>query len=74
MTVSNQLVVPIMLWGNKAPTHCISAVYLTKDEKTIVTGCNDGQICVWDISEDLKVGKLFVNYKVLCHFLCILNT
>lgn len=50
-----------MLWGSKAPTHCISAVYLTKDEKTIVTGCNDGQICVWDITENLKVLLLFFN-------------
>ncbi|XP_035210198.1 WD repeat-containing protein 7-like isoform X2 [Stegodyphus dumicola] len=55
MTVSNQLVVPITLWGNRAPTHCISAVYLTRDHKTIVTGCNDGRICVWDVSDNLKI-------------------
>lgn len=33
----------------KAPTHCISSIFLTIDHKTLVTGCNDGQICLWDI-------------------------
>ncbi|KAG8181336.1 hypothetical protein JTE90_017504 [Oedothorax gibbosus] len=55
MTVSNQLVVPITLWGNRAPTHCISVIYLTHDQKTIVTGCNDGRICVWDLKEKYKI-------------------
>ncbi|KAG1680482.1 WD repeat-containing protein 7 [Nymphon striatum] len=55
MTVMSQLVVPITLWGRIAPTHCISSVYLTKDQKTIVTGCYDGQICLWDVDEHFKV-------------------
>ncbi|XP_055993934.1 WD repeat-containing protein 7 [Sorex fumeus] len=51
----NSLVLPIVLWGRKAPTHCISSVLLTDDRATIVTGCHDGQICLWDLSEDLEV-------------------
>nr|XP_058895421.1 WD repeat-containing protein 7 isoform X6 [Kogia breviceps] len=51
----NSLVLPIVLWGRKAPTHCISAVLLTDDGATIVTGCHDGQICLWDLSVDLEV-------------------
>ncbi|XP_042906902.1 WD repeat-containing protein 7 isoform X2 [Parasteatoda tepidariorum] len=54
MTISNQLVVPIVLWGNKAPTHCVSAIHLTHDQRTLVTGCNDGRICVWDVSTSDK--------------------
>ncbi|XP_054161861.1 WD repeat-containing protein 7-like isoform X2 [Oppia nitens] len=46
--LSNQLIVPITLWGSQSPTHCISCVLLTNDYKTVVTGCNDGQICLWD--------------------------
>ncbi|GBN36348.1 WD repeat-containing protein 7, partial [Araneus ventricosus] len=55
MTVSNQLVVPVTLWGRAAPTHCISVIYLTHDQKTIITGCNDGRICVWDFKDKQKI-------------------
>ncbi|CAH7028608.1 Wdr7 [Phodopus roborovskii] len=51
----NSLVLPIVLWGRKAPTHCISSILLTDDGGTIVTGCHDGQICLWDLSVDLEV-------------------
>lgn len=53
--VSNQLIVPITLWGNEPPTHCISCIFVTPDQKTIVTGCNDGHICLWSV--DKKDGK-----------------
>lgn len=45
--VSTNLVVPVVLWGPTAPTHCVSSVYLSKDQKTLATGCYDGQICLW---------------------------
>uniref|UniRef100_A0A5K1TVZ6 WD repeat domain 7 n=1 Tax=Callithrix jacchus TaxID=9483 RepID=A0A5K1TVZ6_CALJA len=51
----NSLVLPIVLWGRKAPTHCISAVLLTDDGATVVTGCHDGQICLWDLSVELEI-------------------
>ncbi|XP_036890701.1 WD repeat-containing protein 7 isoform X3 [Sturnira hondurensis] len=51
----NSLVLPIVLWGRRAPTHCISAVLLTDDGATVVTGCHDGQICLWDLSAELEV-------------------
>ncbi|XP_064292952.1 WD repeat-containing protein 7 isoform X3 [Plodia interpunctella] len=43
------LIVPVVLWGKHAPTHCISSVYLSRDQKTLVTGCYDGQICIWQV-------------------------
>ncbi|KAK9744711.1 WD domain, G-beta repeat [Popillia japonica] len=46
------LVVPIVLWGKYAPTHCISCIYLSKDLKTLATGCYDGQICLWQVDPD----------------------
>lgn len=52
--LSNQLIVPITLWGSEAPTHCISAIIMTDDYQKIITGCNDGQICIWDYSDDLN--------------------
>uniref|UniRef100_A0A1Y1K5S4 WD repeat-containing protein 7 n=1 Tax=Photinus pyralis TaxID=7054 RepID=A0A1Y1K5S4_PHOPY len=46
------LVVPVVLWGKYAPTHCISCIYLSKDQKTLATGCYDGQICLWQVDPD----------------------
>ncbi|CAH0761824.1 unnamed protein product [Diatraea saccharalis] len=46
------LIVPVVLWGKHAPTHCISSVYLSRDQKTLVTGCYDGQICIWQVHPD----------------------
>lgn len=57
-TLSSQLIVPITLWGSRSPTHCISTIILTDDHRTIITGCNDGQICLWDFSEDKTVVNL----------------
>lgn len=51
----NSLVLPIVLWGRTAPTHCISTVLVMDDFGTIVTGCHDGQICLWDMTPELEV-------------------
>jgi WD40 repeat protein len=53
--MSSNLVVPLVMWGKNAPTHCICSILLTPDEKHIVTGCNDGQIVLWNMAEDWKV-------------------
>nr|XP_031844002.1 WD repeat-containing protein 7 isoform X10 [Nomia melanderi] len=53
MTVGTSLVVPIVLWGRIAPTHCISCIYLSRDQKTLVTGCYDGQICLWQVDPEV---------------------
>lgn len=67
MTVSNlssQLIVPITLWGSKSPTHCVSTIIMTEDYHTIITGCNDGQICIWDYSyENDSVNDFFLSNK-----------
>lgn len=56
MAGGTSLVVPIVLWGRTPLTHCISCVYLSPDQRTLVTGCYDGQICLWTVSpETLKV-------------------
>ena len=67
--VSNQLIVPVTLWGSKSPTHCVSSLILTNDYRTIITGCNDGQICVWDLSEDKK--SVDITSIVICFFISI---
>lgn len=51
----NNLVLPIVLWGRTAPTHCISSLLVMDDFNTIITGCHDGQICLWDMTPELEV-------------------
>lgn len=55
MAISSQLVLPMTLWGKLAPTHCMSSIFITRDQKVIVSGCNDGQICVWDIIDNKTI-------------------
>uniref|UniRef100_A0A673YGD9 Anaphase-promoting complex subunit 4-like WD40 domain-containing protein n=1 Tax=Salmo trutta TaxID=8032 RepID=A0A673YGD9_SALTR len=47
----NSLVLPIVLWGCSAPTHCIFSLPVMDD---LITGCHNGQICIWDMSPDLE--------------------
>jgi hypothetical protein len=65
MVVGNNIVVPVVLWGKNAPTHCISAIYMTPDMKNIVTACNDAQLCVWDMSPNWEVVFCFMTFLVL---------
>lgn len=39
----------MIMWGPKAPTHCISALYLMRDQKTLVSGAADGQVILWEV-------------------------
>lgn len=47
--MSSSSVVPVVLWGKSPPTHCISCITTTYDQKAIVTGSTDGQLGVWDL-------------------------
>ena len=42
-------IVPIVLWGRNPPTHSISVVTCTYDQKTVISGSSDGQIGLWDL-------------------------
>lgn len=43
---------PVALWGPKAPTHRISYVHMMHNERNLITGSQDGQICIWDVELD----------------------
>lgn len=45
----------VALWGRKAPPHSITAIMITDDQQTIVTGSQEGQLCLWSLSPELKV-------------------
>uniref|UniRef100_A0A0K8T9A7 WD repeat-containing protein 7 n=1 Tax=Lygus hesperus TaxID=30085 RepID=A0A0K8T9A7_LYGHE len=52
MATNSQLVIPVVLWGKSPPTHCVSCVYLSRDQSTLITGCYDGQICLWQVEPE----------------------
>ena len=62
----NSLVLPIVLWGRTAPTHCISSLLVMDDFSTIITGCHDGQICLWDMTPELEVLMTVVVILISC--------
>ncbi|XP_027631412.1 WD repeat-containing protein 72 [Tupaia chinensis] len=45
----------VALWGKKAPPHSITAIMITDDQQTIVTGSQEGQLCLWNLSSELKI-------------------
>uniref|UniRef100_A0A8C4TDK0 WD repeat domain 72 n=1 Tax=Erpetoichthys calabaricus TaxID=27687 RepID=A0A8C4TDK0_ERPCA len=45
----------LTLWGKRAPRHTITAIMLTEDQQTIVTGSQEGPICLWTLSMDLQI-------------------
>ncbi|XP_055219043.2 WD repeat-containing protein 72 isoform X2 [Gorilla gorilla gorilla] len=45
----------VALWGQKAPPHSITAIMITDDQRTIVTGSQEGQLCLWNLSHELKI-------------------
>ncbi|EDV25286.1 uncharacterized protein TRIADDRAFT_37484 [Trichoplax adhaerens] len=45
----SSMAVPVALWGPSPPTHHISCIAVTPDQRTIVTGTLDGQIGLWDL-------------------------
>lgn len=47
-----RLVLPVALWGSEAPTHQISCLHMMQNEKNLITGTQDGQICIWDVEQD----------------------
>ncbi|XP_074090747.1 WD repeat-containing protein 72 [Macrotis lagotis] len=45
----------VALWGKTAPSHSITAIMITDDQHTIVTGSQEGQLCLWNLSSELKI-------------------
>ena len=54
------LVVPLVVWGKTAPSHTVTAVTLANYQRQVLTGSAEGQICLWDMSEDGKVSALCI--------------
>ena len=55
ISVTSKLVVPLAIWGQQPPTHCISCLEMSPDQSVLATGSNDGQICLWYVDTDMTV-------------------
>jgi WD40 repeat protein len=51
MSQGSSLVIPIVLWGKEAPTHAITALAVSPDLDSIVTGGQEGQLIIWDVRQ-----------------------
>ncbi|NWR69099.1 WDR72 protein, partial [Centropus unirufus] len=47
----------VAVWGQIAPSHSITAIMITDDQQTIITGSQEGQICLWELSSELKISS-----------------
>nr|XP_005996242.1 PREDICTED: WD repeat-containing protein 72 [Latimeria chalumnae] len=45
----------LTVWGRRSPSHTITAIMVTDDQQTIVTGSQEGQLCLWNFSSELKM-------------------
>lgn len=72
--MSSSSVVPVVLWGSRPPSHSVSCIITTYDQKTIVTGSTDGQLGIWDLrfAEDgeikVRMLVLIINLSLIFHW------
>lgn len=61
----------VALWGRKAPSHSITAIMITDDQQTIVTGSQEGQLCLWNLSPELKISAKELLFGHLASVTCL---
>lgn len=75
LQMSSSNVVPVILWGNSPPTHTVSCIITTYEQKTVITGSTDGQLVVWDLrfGEDGEIKVSDTKLRVLMGHLFVLS-
>ena len=64
---SSSLVVPMVMWGRHPPVHCISAIYLLRDQKTLVSGSSDGQVFLWEVNAQSDKWEMTPRHVLVGH-------
>ena len=69
MSGSSSLVIPLVMWGSHPPAHCVSALYLLRDQKTLISGSFDGQVFLWtvDTTSDPSKWSIVPRHVLLGH-------
>ena len=55
LTTGSNLIVPLVLWGKNRPSHTITSATFSLNQKTLLTGSAEGQICLWELDGSGKV-------------------
>ncbi|KAK1339076.1 hypothetical protein QTO34_019749 [Cnephaeus nilssonii] len=61
----------VALWGEKAPSHSITTIMITDDQQTIVTGSQEGQLCLWSLSPELKISAKELLFGHSASVICV---
>nr|KAF6394288.1 WD repeat domain 72 [Pipistrellus kuhlii] len=61
----------VALWGKKAPSHSITTIMITDDQQTIVTGSQEGQLCLWSLSPELKISAKELLFGHSASVICV---
>ncbi|KAM6387809.1 WD repeat-containing protein 72 [Pluvialis apricaria] len=61
----------VAVWGKIAPSHSVTAIMITDDQQTIVTGSQEGQICLWDLSSELKISPKEILFGHTASITCL---
>ena len=64
---SSSLVVPMIMWGRHPPVHCISSIYLLRDQKTLVSGSSDGQVFLWEVNAQSDKWEMTPRHVLVGH-------
>ena len=67
MSGSSSLVIPLVMWGRHPPAHCVSALYLLRDQKTLVSGSFDGQVFLWTVDTTSNQWSIVPRHVLLGH-------
>ncbi|KAL5257997.1 hypothetical protein ACHWQZ_G012823 [Mnemiopsis leidyi] len=43
------MLLPVVLWGSTPPSHTISSLFLSRDDKVLISGSTEGQLLVCDV-------------------------
>ena len=62
---SIQMIVPIVFWGGKAPSHQITQICKSGDSGTLATGCKTGELCLWTYQGGKKNNSIEVCWSIL---------
>ena len=64
---SSSLVIPLVMWGPHPPAHCVSALYLLRDQKTLVSGSFDGQVFLWTVDTTTAKWSIVPRHVLIGH-------
>ncbi|XP_063674628.1 WD repeat-containing protein 7-like isoform X2 [Bolinopsis microptera] len=54
------MLLPIVLWGSRPPSHTVSCLFLSRDDKVLISGSTEGQLLVCDVFPEALIPRNFL--------------